>query len=118
MMRKHLFTTALVGLLALAALAVPAAASASPVLDYGWNEAVPAGEPMEQSSSWFEFTGGSTIFCEHAELAGTVSANSGSEIVQEITSGSFTEGAQGYAPACVMQAENRPVRFEELTGLP
>ncbi len=91
-MRKHVLGAALTALLALAALAAPAAASASPVLEYaGWGVEVPVGEPITGSSTNLRFyNGANSMSCNETILDGSVAANSGSEVVAEFNTASFT----------------------------
>ncbi len=113
-MRKHVFTVALASLLAIAALAVPTMASASPVLEYEWGEEVPVGEAFNQNALEFQLyslNSGVAITCFQGELNGAVAANSGSEIVGEIAEGSFGECHTYYGGYLT-------VEFEEMTGMP
>lgn len=101
-MRKYLFTTALVSLLAMAALAVPALATASPVLTYEGGEEVPTEAPMVASSSnltLYNGAGTAEVFaCPDNVLEGTVTANSGSEVLDEVSAASFTNSGGGLPP--------------------
>jgi hypothetical protein len=93
-MRRYLFGGVLPALLALVVLAAPAAASASPKLEYAGGGEVPVGASVKAASTNLQFISGTgNIECGRDVLEGPLAANTGSNIVDEVTSTSFTSSS-------------------------
>jgi len=88
---KNRLKSTYISLIALIAFAaVPALASASPVLTRA-GVAVATGSAITGQSTTVLFTTSSgTITCQTADLAGTLTKNNGTEVEGEITSASYT----------------------------
>jgi hypothetical protein len=99
LMRRYLFGGVLPALLALVVLAAPAAASASPKLEYAGGGAVPVGAPVKSVSTNLVFGSSSGSFmCATSTLEGKLATNSGSAVVDEVETTSFVNSTGG--PKC------------------
>lgn len=99
-MSKKLMT-GLLALVAFAALALPAVASASPALTDSTGTKVAVGtEITGKNVGNTIFTGGFSVTCSSADLSGKVTENSGSSIKGEVPVGSATFTGTGASSDC------------------
>jgi hypothetical protein len=94
LIRRYLYPALMSSLLAMAALAVPAVASAAPQLANTAGTPVSTGSALSMSGNLKFGSGGGyigpVITCATNVLAGTLTTNSGGTVAEEITSGNFS----------------------------
>lgn len=113
----HKLSTAGFVIAVLAAFAaVPAVASASPVLNYAAGGAVAPGASIAAGSTNLVLTGGSaTMSCTNNHLNGSVVTNNGSNVEAEISSATFAgSGAEG---RCATNRSGQTIKWTS-EGLP